>query len=524
MVKVRAEMTGTFKDGVLVGKLVDYGSIDSYNTVFEPGAFDEYVGSERTFNLDYRHDLNDRLAKFKVIGREDGIYIEAKPNDNIAYQRMKEAVEKGAGLSVTFQPQEAREVDGIAYYKKCILAGGALTPNPSNKNAVVTYFREEKKEKENKMTYDLDLMQEVIDLRKKNAKLEAANKQREEGGSSAEFKAVSELAQTLLKERESEKILGVEALKVTPEAKDFLKTREAEVQYMAASLAKEPKEAWKAVLKERGITGMPAPAGILKRIADAVNDEGSLLPFIRHENLPTLVVGGDSALDMGKGHTPGTDKTESSIALQTRVLTPQYVYKYIKLPKIVMNSKATDIAGAILTYVMNRLPDMVVMAVNRAIIMGNVDGVSETQIYPVVGDAWATNVTGTTNIQELLEKLSVATPKAADSTLVIHRNDLAAIRFLKDVDGRYIFPIGVSNQTIATHFGFNRLVQSVAVDEKTAVSLSGYVTNGSRGMEFEQGTILVENNKEYLFEMPISGSLEYKGTTAYGTYTPPTGG
>ncbi|ABF22575.1 major capsid protein [Lactococcus phage Q54] len=517
-------MSGTFKDGVLIGKLVDYGSIDSYNTVFEPGAFDEYVGSEQTFNLDYRHDMQDKLAKFKVIGREDGIYIEAKPNNDIAYKRMKEAIDKGAGLSVTFQPVEASEVDGVAYYKKCILAGGALTPNPSNKNAVVTYFREEKKKEENKMTFDQNLMQELLDAKKLAADLNAKLKERENGGDNAALKTVSELAANLMKQRESEKILGVEALKVTPEATEFLKTREAEVAYMSASLTKDPKAAWTAELKERGISGMPAPAGILKRIQDAVNDEGSLLPFIRHENLPTLVVGGDNALTQGTGHTTGTDKTESNITLQTRVLTPQYVYKYIKLPKIVMNSNATDIAGAILTYVMNRLPDMVIMAVNRAIIMGGVTGVSETQIYPVVGDAWATNVTGTTNIQELLEKLSVATPKAADSTLVIHRNDLAAIRFLKDKNGNYVFPVGVSNQTIATHFGFNRLVQSVAVDEKTAVSLSGYVTNGSRGMEFEQGTILVENNKEYLFEMPISGSLEYKGTTAYGTYTPPVAG
>lgn len=524
MNKVRAEMSGKFKDGVLIGKLVDYGTIDSYNTVFEPGAFDDYLDTEKTFNLDYRHDLYDVLAKFKVVGREDGIYIEAKPKNEASYQRMKDEVQKGAGLSVTFQPIESREVDGIAYYKKCILAGGALTPNPSNKNAVVTYFREEKKKEENKMTFDQNLMQELLDAKKLAADLDAKLKEREAGGDNAALKTVSELAANLMKQRESEKILGVEALKVTPEATEFLKTREAEVAYMSASLTKDPKSAWIAELKERGISGIPTPAGILKRIQDAVNDEGSLLPFIRHENLPTLVVGGDSALAQGAGHTTEENKTESTITLQTRVLTPQYVYKYIKLPKIVMNSNATDIAGAILTYVMNRLPDMVIMAVNRAIIMGGVTGVSETQIYPVVGDAWATNVGEKANIQELLESLSVATPKAADSTLVIHRNDLAAVRFLKDTTGNYVFPIGVSNATIATHFGFNRLVQTVAVDEGTAVSLSGYVTNGSRGMEFEQGTILVENNKEYLFEMPISGSLEYKGTTAYGTVKAVVGG
>lgn len=81
MNKVRAEMSGKFKDGVLIGKLVDYGTIDSYNTVFEPGAFDDYLDTEKTFNLDYRHDLYDVLAKFKVVGREDGIYIEAKPKN-----------------------------------------------------------------------------------------------------------------------------------------------------------------------------------------------------------------------------------------------------------------------------------------------------------------------------------------------------------------------------------------------------------------------------------------------------------
>ncbi|WP_446907748.1 hypothetical protein, partial [Klebsiella pneumoniae] len=79
-------------------------TIDSYNTVFEPGAFDDYLDTEKTFNLDYRHDLYDVLAKFKVVGREDGIYIEAKPKNEASYQRMKDEVQKGAGLSVTFQP------------------------------------------------------------------------------------------------------------------------------------------------------------------------------------------------------------------------------------------------------------------------------------------------------------------------------------------------------------------------------------------------------------------------------------
>lgn len=509
-------MSGVFRDGLLEGKLVDYGSIDSYSTVFEPGAFDDYIDGEQEFNLDYRHDLYDKLAKFRAVGKSDGVYIQAKPNDEASYERMKKEVENGAGLSVTFQALEATEVDGVAYYKKCVLVGGALTPKPSNKNAVVTYFREEKEE-ENKMTFDQNLMQELLDAKKQVNDLNAKLKQRSEASEGNGFKAVSELAEQLLKQRETETILSVEAQKVTPVAADFLKTREAEVAYMAASMSKNPLETWKHELKERGISGIPAPSGILKRIADAVNDEGSLLPFIRHENLPTLVVGGDNALDMGKGHTVGNLKEESNIALETRVLTPQYVYKYIKLPKIVVNSNATDIAGALLTYVMNRLPDMVIMAVNRAIIMGNVDGVSGTQIYPVVGDTWANNIGEHDTVQTLLENLSVATPKATDSTMVIHRNDLAKVRFLKDGSGQYIFPVGVTNQTIATHFGFNRLVQTAAIDEGTIVSLSGYVTNGSRGMEFEQGTILVENNKEYLFEMPISGSLEYKGVSAYGT-------
>lgn len=510
-------MTSQFKDGVLIGKLVDYGSIDSYQTVFEPGAFDAYIGKEQEFNLDYRHDLYDVLAKFKVMGREDGIYIEAKPKDNVSYERMKDAVNKGAGLSVTFEPIKASEVDGVAYYKECKLVGGALTPNPSNKNAVVTYFREEKEKEDNDMTFEAKLIKDLYEANKEIEELKAAKTRAAE--SNGDVGAISQLAQELLKQRESEKILGVEAMKVTPEAKDFLKTREAEALYMTASISKDPKATWGEVLKERGISGLPAPSGILKRVADAVNDEGSVLPFIRHENLPTLVVGGDKLLDIAKGHTPGNNKVESNIELETRVLTPQYVYKYIKLPKLVMNSNASDLAGALLTYVMNRLPDMVVMAVNRAIITGGVTGVSATQIYPVIGDTWANKVEGATDIVELLEKLSVATPKAVGgSTLVIHRNDLAKVRFLKDKNGNYVFPVGVTNQVIATHFGFKNLVQSVAVDEKTAVSLNGYVTNGSRGMEFDKGTILVENNNEYLFEMPISGSLEYKGTAAYGTY------
>lgn len=510
-------MTPQLQNKVLIGKLVDYGSVDTYQTVFERGAFDGDIG--KTFHLDWRHDMSDLLAEYETYEEEDGVYIRATPRSEEAYNRMRKAVEEGAGLSVTFKPLEASEVDGIAYYKRCEMVGGALTPNPSNKNAVVTYFREEKKEKVNNMSVDTAIMEELLEAKKAAAKareeLAAAQAEGEGNG----FKAVSELAQELMKQRETEKILGVEATKqpANKDAQDFLKSREAGVLYMGASADANPKEAWKAILKERGISGIPAPSAVLTAIKDAVNDEGSILPYIRHENLPTIMVGGDSALTMGEGHKIGDKKNESNIKLETRILTPQYVYKYLKLPKLTVNSKASDIASALLTYVLNRLPQMVVYAVNRAIITGGVTGVSETQIYPVIGDAWAVNVGEKASAVELAESLVVSTPKAQRPVLVIHRNDLATIKFMKDADGRYVFPVGVDNATIANHFGFSALVQSTAVDAGTMVSLDGYVTNGSRGMEYDESTILVENNKEYLFEMPISGSLEYKDTAAYGT-------
>ncbi|MFD2821574.1 phage major capsid protein [Paraglaciecola chathamensis] len=524
--KIRAEMQANFEDRVLIGRLVDYGSVDSYASVFERGAFAEDSGKE--FNLDMNHVVTDVIAKFQAYEEEDGVYIKATPKDDYSYNRMKAEVEKGAGLSVMFNPLEAMEADGIVFYKRCSMVGGALTTTPSNKNAVVTYFREEQKEKETKqMSVNDLLMKELVEAKETIEKLRSENKAAEATGTGAEVKAISELASELLKSRESEKILGVAA--VTPKTDDekgaeFLKSRSAEIKYMAASMTSNPKEAWAAVLKERGITGLPAPSAILKRIQDAVNDEGSVLPFIRHEELPTLSVGGDSALSYGSGHASGTNKKDSTINLETRILTPQYVYKYLKMPKLTMNAKASDLAGALLNYVMNRLPDMVIAAVNRAIITGGVDGVAETQIYPVIGDAWAVNVGEKADAIALAESLVVATPKANAPVLVIHRNDLATIKFAKDKDGRYIFPVGVDNQTIANHFGFKALVQSVAVDAGTMVSLDGYVTNGSRGMEYEEGTILVENNKEYLLEMPISGSLEYKDTAAYGKIKAAEGG
>lgn len=497
----------------LIGKLVDYGSLDSYSTVFERGAFDSDIGKE--FNLDWRHDMSDILATYQTYEQEDGVYIRATPKDDASYERMKKAVADGAGLSVTFVPKEASEADGIAFYKRCEMVGGALTPNPSNKNAVVTYFREDKEKEKEFMSVDTQLMEQLLAAQKEVAKLREEAKAAEGGN---DLKVISGLAQELMKQRETETILGIEAVKqpANDEAKDFLKSREAETLYMGASMDSNPKEAWKAVLKERGISGLPAPSAIPTRIQDAVNDEGSVLPFIRHENLPTIMVGGDSALAIGEGHTIGEKKNESNIKLETRILTPQYVYKYLKLPKLTMNAKASDIAGALLTYVMNRLPDMVIAAVNRAIITGGVKGVSETQIYPVIGDAWAVNVGEKATAVELAESLVVSTPKAQKPILVIHRNDLATIKFMKDADGRYVFPVGVQNSVIANHFGFAGLVQTTAVDAGTMVSLDGYVTNGSRGMEYEEGTILVENNKEFLLEMPISGSLEYKDTAAYG--------
>lgn len=514
LVKYRAEMKASFNDRVLEGKLVDYNSIDSYKSVISEGAFDDDVQSGKTYNLDYRHNVYDVLATFKTEKREDGIYITAKPKDEQSYQRMKEEVAAGAGLSVMFEPTEATEGDGITFYKKARLVGGALTPQPSNKNAVVTYFREKNTEKENKnMTIDTQLMEEVLKLRAENEML----KTRSAAPVNPELAEVTNLAKELLKSRETEKIVGVEALKVaTPEAEEWLKTREAEVKYMEASLSNDPLEHWKETLKARSITGVPAPTGILKKIHDIVNDRNSILAYIRHENLPTLTVGGDKALSKGEGHTAGANKHESEIQLETRVLTPQYVYKYIKLPKLVMNKNASEIAGALLTYVLNRLPQMVIFAVNRAIIMGDVTGVSKTQIYPVVGDSWAKNVGEKNTVIELIEALSVATPKAYDSSLVISRADWSAVRFTKDKNGRERF-LGLSDAELANHFGFERVLITTAVDPGTIVSLDGYVTNGSRGMEFEEGRILVENNKEYLFEMPISGSLEYKEMAAYGT-------
>jgi len=331
--------------------------------------------------------------------------------------------------------------------------------------------------------------------------------------------------------------------------KSYLKTDEA-MNAFADILAANPGEmggsssdavraSWKSHLEVKaGVTNpeifLPTP--LIEAIQNAFEDGGEIWNRVSKVGADVWNAAWDTEDDVndnngrarGYRRSEAEEKAEQVLTFATRILRPQFVYKYITLNK--EDIKEQRSTGALVTYILAELPQRIVREVERAIVLG--DGRADSDDYkiqegtprgffPIVDDATAGNffadvleVTGDEAAAEMVALAVDEIRTPGEVVLIAKKGYATRARFAKDSNGDYLFPIGTRATDI---LGVNTIIEpdwfndvNSPLYDAVVVVLSGYKVVGDTSIEGFQNFILKTNKQEYLQEIWAGGGLSQR--------------
>lgn len=333
-----------------------------------------------------------------------------------------------------------------------------------------------------------------------------------------------------------------------PDLKAYLKTEDA-MEMFASILQANPGEmggdssakvrnAWKEHLEVKmGVTNpeifLPEP--LVNAIQNAFEDGGKIWNAVAKVGADVWNAAWDAEDDVnsndgrarGYNRADAEEKAEQVLTFDSRVLRPQFVYKYITLNK--EDIKEQRSTGALVTYILSELPQRIVREVERAIVLG--DGRASDNdykikegdprgFYPIVADALAEGYFG--DVVEIGENQSLAevVARAKDQVktpgavyLIAKSGFSTDARFEKDSEGRLLFPLGSKASDVFDIPAENIVEPDWFTDansptvDAVVVVLSAYKVVGDTTIEGFQNFILKTNKQEYLQEIWSGGGL-----------------
>lgn len=331
--------------------------------------------------------------------------------------------------------------------------------------------------------------------------------------------------------------------------KAYLKTNEA-MEAFAAILAKNPGEmggdsstAVRSAFKEHlevklGVTNpeifLPTP--LVTAIQNAFEDGGEIWRRVSKSGVDVWNTAWDAEddVDSNDGRARGynredeENKAEQVLTFASRLLRPQFVYKYITLNK--EDIKEQRSTGALVTYVLSELPQRIVREVERAIVLGDgrADGddykIQEGDprgFYPIVEDATAGNFFGDSVVltDDMLLAEAVSRAKdllqsAGEIVLIAKKGFSTDARFEKNSNGDLLFPLGTTASDI---FDVSAVIEPDWFNDTSSPDVDAIVTTlaayrvvGDTTIEGFQNFILKTNKQEYLQEIWAGGGLSGK--------------
>jgi len=323
---------------------------------------------------------------------------------------------------------------------------------------------------------------------------------------------------------------------VTPKAevKDYLKSKASVQDFanvlasVAGGTAQDFKDAWTDHLETKmGITNpeILLPTPVIRSIEDAFAEGGEIWNKLNKTGLDVFsaawdtVVGEDSR---AKGYNRSVDETknEEVITIANRVIRPQFIYKYITLPKEVVKEQRST--GALLTYILTELPRRIVREVERAVIIGdgraNGSANKISSFVSVKSDATAENVFAKTyepavgeSTYETMLRASSLVKADGGKYLIAKAGYVTSVLLEQGVNGGFLFAPGTN---VGTAFGFAGVITpdwfddtSDADNDAYIVTLSQYKTVGDNSIESFTNFQLSINKNEYLQEIWAGGAL-----------------
>ncbi len=319
----------------------------------------------------------------------------------------------------------------------------------------------------------------------------------------------------------------------------FARILEANPGEMGGGSSAKVRDAWKEHLEVKaGVTNpeifLPTP--LITAIQNAFEDGGEIWNRVAKVGADVWNAAWDAEDDVnsndgrarGYNRADAEEKAEQVLTFDSRILRPQFVYKYITLNK--EDIKEQRSTGALVTYILSELPQRIVREIERAIVLGDgrssgddykIKEGSPRGFYPIVADAIAAGYFG--DVIELVADMSLAEAVArarddvrtpGEVVLIAKKGFGTDARFEKDNDGRLLFPLGstaedVLNVSAVIEPDWFTDTSSPTVDALLVV-LSAYKVVGDTTIEGFQNFILKTNKQEYLQEIWAGGGLTGK--------------
>lgn len=329
-----------------------------------------------------------------------------------------------------------------------------------------------------------------------------------------------------------EKQAPVQVKSQTP--KDYINSRkslEDYAQILAKNAGKEPadvKNAWQNHLVKMGITNPEVllPAGVVTAIEDAFAQGGEIWNLVNKTGLDvyqsmTDTVTGEDSRAKGYNRSVEDEKAEEVITLAERTLRPQFIYKYLTLPKEVVRENRST--GALLQYVLTELPRRIIRELERAIVIGDgrTAGTANkiSSFVSLKADAadgataFAQSYTpaaGEDAYKDLVRARGLV--KAEGAKYLIAKTDfVTTLQLQEGVNGGYLFAPGAD---VGNAMGFAGVITpdwfddaSDATNDAYIFTPSQYRTVGDNNIESFTNFVLKTNLNEYLQEIWAGGGL-----------------
>lgn len=329
--------------------------------------------------------------------------------------------------------------------------------------------------------------------------------------------------------------------KVTPSSvnpKDYINSRKSMDDYaqvLAKHAGEQPadvKNAWQSHLAKMGITNPEVllPAGVVTAIEDAFKEGGEIWNLVNKTGLDVYkvmwdTITGEDSRAKGYNRADQADKAEEVITLTDRTLRPQFIYKYLTIPKEVVRENRSS--GALLQYVLSELPRRIVREVERAIVIG--DGRADGSDYKITSfvslkeDADDANVFadvyvpagGENTYKDLVRARGLV--KAEGAKYLIAKTDFVTdLQLLEGANGGYLFPPGAD---VSNAMGFAGVITPDWFDDTSDADNDAYIfvpsqyrTVGDNTIESFSNFVLKQNLNEYLQEIWAGGGLSARAS------------
>lgn len=280
-------------------------------------------------------------------------------------------------------------------------------------------------------------------------------------------------------------------------------------------------------IDEASVTKL-VPTSVITEIEDALNNASELWPLYRKLDVDSFTVGAQLAglTDDTRAHgykvaSYGTAKKTQKFNLVERKLAADFVVKYAVLNK--GDIRRTDKPGALVKYLLSEMPNYILHAIDRQIILGgytdmdffrSVQTDSKDSSIEFAGKHFVLSATEGDRANLVLDVVGLAAKITAAGTKVLVMSPETKVDVITAADGIGRPLVGYGNDNLAAYLGVDKVITpdwwTDADDANTRAVIivpEAYGVVGDTSISAFTNFALKTNEQEYLSEIFAGGAL-----------------